>query len=557
MPIDHFRFFMAKRNLSLLAFLLLFIPAGQAASTTQLYAITKGQRYAQTNANPPVLQISPQAPYRARALLFATATTTASVKTLNNTTYNLVLVGDHLEFSKDYTVFNAMNGEWPPGNFTYTITSASDGTKSSVMNLSSDFYPSAPRISNFAEAQMILASQNFTLTWDSLQRPAMDFAYLRIEQNGALVFETSPIPGAVGALNGFATSVTIPANRLSAGKVYTATLTSWHAIARDTTTIPGAQGQTAYTAETTFPLRTRFATLDVRQYGFEKRVNYEQTIGAPMLRANGYELIAFANGAKSNAITAANYKVPAGSQRQLTADGADYFSVQTFSSSALMDGAGLYEMALATSNNGNQTNRLNFSASDFPGTLQIANIDQAQYVKPAAAFTLSWTSPDGNANDLMHFVLWDGAVKLIDTPSIFGAPSVVNGSARSIQIPAGMLAAGKSYIATLRIFRPLVTDTFSYPQSVGVAGYSRLVRFPINTASGPTPMPTLELPRRVGSQTELRFYSIRGETYRIQKSSALADWITAHTLIASDSTMTFLLPTSNNDFEFYRVIAGP
>jgi hypothetical protein len=222
-----------------------------------------------------------------------------------------------------------------------------------------------------------------------------------------------------------------------------------------------------------------------------------------------------------------------------------------------MDPAGIYEISMSTAGNGDQTHRLNFAAGDFPGTLQIANLDQAQYVKPATPFTLYWTSPDGAANDLMHLVVLDGNAKVFETPAVRNAAGSVNGSARWIIIPGNTLTSGKTYTASLRIFRPQITDTFSYPGATGVAGYSRLVRFPIKTASGPTPQPFLELPRRINNQTELRFSSIRGETYRIQSSTNVASWNNAHTITASDATTIWLSPSSSTPGEFFRIIAGP
>jgi hypothetical protein len=383
----------------------------------------------------------------------------------------------------------------------------------------------------------------------------LDFAYLRIELNGILVFETGRFPGAPGAMNGFSTSATIPAGVLQTGRVYTGTLTSWRAIVRDTATIVGVPGQTAYTIETTFPIRTRFQTLDVRQYGFEKRVNFDQSVGAPVLRTNAYEFIAFANLARSNGVSAASAKLPSGALRTLATNGMDYISQQSFAASVLMEGGGNYEMTLVTASNGTQTNRFNLPLSEFPGLLQISNIDQAQYIRPALPFSLSWISTDGGPSDLMQLVIWDGAVKVYETSGAVGAS--IHGGFRLWQVPQGTLVAGKSYTGTLRLFRPHVVDSFTYPQAVGVAGYSRLVRFPMNTAVGATPQPFLESPLRVGSRTQLRFNSIRGETYRIESSQNLPDWTTAQTLVASDVMTIWLMPTNALAAEFYRIVAGP
>ena len=110
-------------------------------------------------------------------------------------------------------------------------------------------------------------------------------------------------------------SVLAASGEVTAGRVMAISAGDPATIDRETVAVPGAQGQAAYTMETTFPLRTRFATLDVRQYGFEKRISYEQTTGTPILRPNPYEVIAFVNSARTNAVSAATFKNPSSAQR--------------------------------------------------------------------------------------------------------------------------------------------------------------------------------------------------------------------------------------------------
>lgn len=553
---------MQKNRLIPILFVGVMAFCARGATTTQFYAVTKAQRYAQTGDAAPVLMTSPQVPYRARTFVYSTApSTTASVKTPGNVTHNLTAVaGDRLEYKADFNSFAAMTAAFANGSYTVTIISAADGTKNSVMTLNGDFFPTPIRVSNFSDAQSILVTQPFTLSWGNLGVSGNDLIHVRIEAAGATVFQSSPIPGATGALNGFSTGVTIPAGRLEQGVEYTCTVTLFRAIIRDTTTIPGAPGQTAYLAETVLPIRTRFNVLDVREYGIEKRVNHEQaTAATPILRTNAFDMIGFAFGAAADSISVASVKLPAGSLRSLTAGGNDFAFVQSFPDAAGVNTAfpsGAYDFSITTKANGVRTNRITLPADAYPAIPQIVNIDEAQYLKHAAPITINWTSADANANDFAQFIVQEGLNTVYASPSVIGAAGALNGLNRSITLPANTLAPGKNYTGTIRVYRTTSRDTTTYAGSFGVGGFSRLTRFPMKTASGPSPKPKLVMPRRVGNQTELTFDSVRGEIYRIQSTQVFPSWSTIQTVTAAGQQITVLLNSSALNTSYYQVIAG-
>ena len=67
--------------------------------------------------------------------------------------------------------------------------------------------PNPPHISNFVAAQSVNATQAFTLNWDVfVGGTTTDYVYVVVGANNTW---QTPSPGAPGALNGTATSVTI------------------------------------------------------------------------------------------------------------------------------------------------------------------------------------------------------------------------------------------------------------------------------------------------------------------------------------------------------------
>lgn len=529
-------------------------------AATQFYGVTIGKRFTQTSTAAP-LQNATQS-YEARAFVYASAPTTASVKKPNASTQALTAAGDHLEASGFYDTTGALGLAWPPGNFTITLNNAADGNKTNVLNLANDFYPLPGRVSNFNEAQAIYANQPFKITWDSLNRPASDFVYAQILlDSGAVVFQTATVHGAAGALNGTSTSVTIPANALSQGNVYTFNLVVWRAIVKDTTAIPGALGESAYTARTSMTIRTRWNTQDVLGYGVEKRINNEQDVGAPILRANGFEMTAFATGAAADSLTAAAFAPPGGGSRAMVKAGSDQVFVQGFGSQALLDGtfgSGNYFVQLTTKNNGVRTNSLNLSGNTYPATPQVSNIDEAQLIRPAANFTLSWNLPDGATADHVQLAITDGSGVILSTPALPGMDGALNGSQRSFLIPAGTLAAGKAYTGMLRCSRAAAVDNVTYPATPGIWSYASVTRFPLKTASGGgSPAPLLARPLRINGQTELTFSSVRGEKYVIQGAQQFPNWTSMQSLTGQGTATTFRLPASGDNLRFYQVMVAP
>jgi hypothetical protein len=270
-------------------------------------------------------------------------------------------------------------------------------------------------------------------------------------------------------------------------------------------------------------------------------------------------MTSFLTASTTQSVTSATFRAPNNATPSLTGAGLTHNFVQAFATPAAMDSAfpaGNYEMRITTKNNGFRTNTLPLAGAYPQAAPQIANIDEAQYIKPAAPFTLSWNVADIQPSDLFQVIITEGTNTVFSTPIIPGLPGALNSAARSVVIPAGALTPGKSYTGTLRHARIVANDSFNYPLATGTSSHARVTRFPLQTAAGPSPQPVLDV-TRVNGQIEFSFNSVRGEKYAIESSTGLPVWTRGPTITATGSTTVVrpLLPAA--PFTFYRIVAGP
>jgi hypothetical protein len=122
---------------------------------------------------------------------------------------------------------NALEAAFPQGTYTFDVNATASNQTVQVVLPAGMTQPNPPHINNFAAAQSVNAAQAFTLGWDAfVGGTASDYIHVVI---GNDVWQTAD-PGAVGALSGTATSVTIPANTLQPNSNYTATVTFYHMV---------------------------------------------------------------------------------------------------------------------------------------------------------------------------------------------------------------------------------------------------------------------------------------------------------------------------------------
>jgi hypothetical protein len=124
---------------------------------------------------------------------------------------------------------------FPDGTYQFTIF---DNTIS-VMLPDGAALPNPPALSNYAADQSIDASKDYSLGWQPfITGGVVDLISVSLisDTNGATVFKTGDY-GCPGALDGTATSVTIPANTLSSNTTYRAEFEFVKVYTFDTTSV--------------------------------------------------------------------------------------------------------------------------------------------------------------------------------------------------------------------------------------------------------------------------------------------------------------------------------
>ncbi|MDA7535774.1 hypothetical protein N8528_02295 [Akkermansiaceae bacterium] len=165
--------------------------------------------------------------------LFSSLSGISSVSSIDLDIPVLGLTPDFGEFEFDHRAFDTENsfaskGEldaaYPKGTYAVTLHAFNDGKKTVNLNLSTDTYPNAPKVQEFAAVQNWDSTKAITLRWDAMQGgTASDSICLFIEGDNEVFFET-PCFGEAGALDGTATEITIPANSLPPGRTLIAEL---------------------------------------------------------------------------------------------------------------------------------------------------------------------------------------------------------------------------------------------------------------------------------------------------------------------------------------------
>ena len=159
-------------------------------------------------------------------------------------------------FDNAFTSQSALDTHYSNGVYRLSTLGANQGFNESSLSLASGSYPNTPQIANFAAGQLIYATTNFTLQWNSSGGGTGDWVMLEVDDElGNLVLST-PDMAETNALHGTVTSLVITGGTLQASSTYTGQLVFARPVAVDTNSIPGAAGATVYFKKTDFPLAT-------------------------------------------------------------------------------------------------------------------------------------------------------------------------------------------------------------------------------------------------------------------------------------------------------------
>jgi hypothetical protein len=150
-----------------------------------------------------------------------------------------------------------LDTDYPDGNYALVISTVNEGTRNIPVQFLNSLYPNAPRLTDYAAAGRIDSAGEFVLRWDPFAGgSATDSIDVQIEEmDGDEVFDT-PSYGKNDALDGRATSVTLPANLLRAGRSYQARFHFEKVLRASDAGYPGVEGRVSYVARTYAGLAT-------------------------------------------------------------------------------------------------------------------------------------------------------------------------------------------------------------------------------------------------------------------------------------------------------------
>ncbi|HTL58930.1 MAG TPA: Ig-like domain-containing protein [Candidatus Limnocylindrales bacterium] len=231
--------------------------ASTGSGTNRITSFTIGKVYSydQSSSGPPIP--SAQVPF-----IFIGSTTLASNRTANQITLTLpnaavsnlnqTLRPESYLLSYFSTSSNTLETTFPQGVYTFTVNATASNQSVTVTLPANMTQPNAPHVTNIVAAQAVDPSKPFKLSWDPfVGGGGSDYIQVMVGD------WTSGDYGTPGALDGTATSVTIPAGVLVANSNYTASVGFDRAVwSTNSTYATGAYRATL----TTFNLKTLAGT---------------------------------------------------------------------------------------------------------------------------------------------------------------------------------------------------------------------------------------------------------------------------------------------------------
>lgn len=207
-----------------------------------------------------------------------------------------------------------------------------------------------------------------------------------------------------------------------------------------------------------------------------------------------------------------------------------------------------FNVGAATSNQLVTVNLPNFVQPNAP---RITSYSAAQSVDATQPFILSWDPfQNGTAVDYITVSVGD----VFQSPHQ-GTPGALNGTATSIQIPAGTLQANSNYDASVTFYRTTGSSNASYTTAAYLATSTE---FTVITSGGGSTSPlVLTQPLWSGGVFSFDVTSSPGQTFTVEYSTTLMtnQWQTLLTTNSPTGRLRINQPATN-PYRFYRARKG-
>jgi len=436
--------------------------------TTGSYVISKTIQYSQ--AGPDV--VGPQAGIAASFSVSVSGppggpvVTNGSLTLPDGSTKNLTNQSGAFRLSQTFTTESNADAAFPPGNYTLRFTQTNDLLHEIPLAL-----PSAPtvipKIENYAEAQSIDATKDFTLQWSAFS-PQTAGAIIRLailDEFGNRIL-LAPNPCVPRTLDPTATSIVIPAGYLRAGFYYQAFLTFTDNFYTSTTDVAQMTGNGFVQRTTSFSMKALSAgalpsescnssVTTAGSYSISKYLSYQQTSATDVIpRASSPALfsVAISSPNLGPVVTNGSVTLPDNSQRVLANQGGFYVFTDFSDSEAMLNAnypSGGYTLRFQQT--GQPERVVDMAMADPPtATPMILNYAEAQGIDATKNFTLQWNAFTPQVpGAFLLLVISDAAGHLVFMAPNPCIPRALDPTATSIMIPTNYFSPGATYTGQL------------------------------------------------------------------------------------------------------------
>ncbi|HEY6226827.1 MAG TPA: Ig-like domain-containing protein [Verrucomicrobiae bacterium] len=470
--------------------------------TPGAYGFTKSIAYNQTGAGTVNLQaVNPAfAITQISSPSDGPAVTNASLTFPNATTKKVTLTAGFFRLSEIFTTESALNTAYPEGAYTLRFDQTNETERVITFNL-----PTAPTvipmIENYAEAQVIDASKDFTLRWNAFSPlPAGGIVRVVIVDEFANRIFLGPNQCVPRTLDPSATSVVIPAGYLRAGFNYTGQLIFTENYYSSTTDVPKMNGNGFVQRTTSFTLKAVNGSVPIPEtcdpgtssglgsYSITKIIAHTQTSADEViLRTNlpGIFSVTVQSPSLGPIVTNGSITLPGGAQTPLINQIGYYILSGTYDTETALESAypaGNYTLRF---NQTGQPERV--IAETMPATPavvpKIVNYAAAQSIDPTKEFTLQWNPfsplPSGA---FVTVVITDDLGRLVFLAPNPCIPRTLDPSATSVTIPTNYFTAGRKYNGQIVFGGMFYTSTTDVPQMIGSGMVERTTSFTLQAA---------------------------------------------------------------------------
>ena len=456
------------------------------------YTLSKQLQYSQTSSADPVVAagspgvfvISVQSPSAGPAV------TGGSVTFPGGSSKTLALQVGVFRLPETYPSQAALDAARPAGNYLLHFTQT--GVPERVIPMALPAMPTlVPKVANYADAQVIDATKDFTLQWNAFSpRPANSVVRLVIVDEFANRIFLAPNSCVPRTLDPAGTSIVIPANYLRPGFRYQGVLVFGFNFYSSTTDVAGMTGTGVVQLSTSFTLQAKAGpdalpnetcpsgTPTLGAVNMTKFLNYHQTSAADVIpQVPGFALFGstLISPPAGPTVTGGSLTLPVGAVQVHTNHAGAFVLSGNYSTAAAIEAAfpaGNYIVGYDQA--GQPERNIPMTMPALPTSIpQIANYAEAQAIDASKDFTLKWTafSPQGPGAFIRVIIVDERGTLVFMAPNPC-VPRTLDPTAISVVIPARYFGPGVSYHGTLQFG----LEFYSANDDVQMYGYGAVQR---------------------------------------------------------------------------------